>query len=173
MKKQPLELDKYTQKYEYACAMVNDYISREALIALANKSNDVFDQGSIIQWLFTTDYSTISQPEVLAQVTEKLVKANDIKARQYQRSLTRLKGTYVDVCSALGMDFVHTLTNNIVESLTAISGQSNEVFVEFFKQWPFMILAVVGSRKYVYDLFANRHRADWNSQMQNISATTP
>lgn len=173
MKKPQPELDKYTQKYEYACAMVNDYISRESLVALANKTNDVFEQGSIIQWLFTTDYSTLGQQEVLSQITEKLVKANDIKARQYQRSLTRLKSTYVDVCSALGMEFIHALTGNIVESLAAVAGQPIDVFSSFFKQWPFMVLAVIGSRKYIYELFANQHRADLSSQIQSISATTP
>lgn len=173
MNKQQLELDKYTQKYEYACAIVNDYIARESLIALANKSSDVFEQGSVIQWLFTTDYSTLSQQEVLSQVTEKLVKANDIKTRQYHRSLTRLKSSYVDVCSALGMNFVRTLTNNIVESLAAIAGQPTDEFTKFFKQWPFMILAVIGSRKYICELFTNQRRSDLRSQMQNISATIP
>lgn len=171
MKNQPLEPDKYTQKYEYACAMVNDYISREVLIARANKTTDVFEPDNVIQWLFTTDYSTIYQQEVLSQVTGRLIKADDIKTRQYQMPLTRFKSVYVDICSALGTSFVKILTDNIVEALAAISGRTPHVFAEFFKQWPYMILAVIGARRYVYDLFTTRNREDLNSQMQNRSAT--
>lgn len=173
MDKSMPEIDMYTQRYEYTCAMVNDYIARESLITAVNKSGDIFDQGSTTQWLFTTDYSAICQDEVMTQITNRLTKACDMTSRQYQMPLTRLKGTYVDICAALGADFVKTLTNNIVTALAANARQPDTVYVKFFNDWPFMILPIVGARTYTRELFRTSRLADLNSQMTNKSSTTP
>lgn len=158
----------YTQKYEYACAMIADFVDREALIDQSSNSENVYGENSIILWAFTTDFSMVRDTQVRKEIEDKLGKFNADKSRPYQMALTRLKSTYVDMCAALGIEFADEMQKNIVESLmrlaNTVSRKDRKQIEAFFKSWPYLSLCIIGKKAFIKKLFLAKRAQKTSTQ---------
>jgi len=144
----------YTAQYEYACSLVKEYINVEERLGGTDTSVSVYGEFSPIRTLFTTDYSLIGTDSVRKSIEKNL----DILSASGQRAavLTRLRVTYIDICAALGFDFMDKLKKSVANGLADANGETDikkrkkllAITASFVNAHPIIVLLIIGSKEY-------------------------
>jgi len=146
----------YVAAYQVVYDAVTAYINREYDLVPTHNEDHVYRNG-FLKTFFTTDYTKLVVPSVYQTLEKYFLPDKNEVERQSDTILSRLKSTYADICGIVGYEYVTAIRANIVNGLVDSCLPHNKtdrkIITKFFNDYPFAIMAVIGSRYYTPNLF--------------------